>query len=109
MKKQIQHPKRPTETNQLAHSVMQDVVALTNKKRTRPLGQIPKAKTKLALRLMVDETIDCTADMVEGAILCARRGNLKLASQILRACSTLFASLEKTRQRLLRRSRGLTH
>jgi hypothetical protein len=107
--KKHQHPKRPTDTNQLAHSVMQDVIAITNKRRTRPLGSIPKAKTSTALRLMVDETIDCTASMVEGAILCARRGNLKLASQILSGCSTLFASLEKTRQRLLRRSCGLTH
>ena len=31
MKKQIQRPQRPTDPNQLAHSVMQDVIALTEK------------------------------------------------------------------------------
>jgi hypothetical protein len=72
--KKNHRPKRPTDTNQLAHSVMQDVIKLTEKK-------FPAVNNRDALELLVLSQIENEAELL---FLYAKQGDFSVWPAILR-------------------------
>jgi hypothetical protein len=77
MKNKICRPKRPTDANQLAHSVMQDIIKISERKTSR---RTPIADST-ALKLLVLNQIENEAGLL---FLYAKQGNFSVWPAILR-------------------------